>query len=327
MLYVTLPDEKTRKASFYLAMEEYVARNAARGDYLFHWQVSPSVVIGRNQLAANEVNIGYCKTHGINVFRRKSGGGCVYADEGNVMFSFVTDADNVSLTFNRYIMMMVLMLRKMGVPASATGRNDIQVDGCKVSGNAFYHLPGRSIVHGTMLYDTNMNHMSNAITPPGDKLETRGVESVRQRITLLKDYVGMGIDAFKTMIRRGLCNGEYRLTEYDVGEIEALESRVYLSPSFVYGKDPSCSIVRRCRLDGVGGIEARIELKGCVIRNVSLAGDFFAYRNVGHLLCRLKGVALDRESLFSALPERLDDVIMNLRKDDFVSILSGDFDK
>ena len=178
-------------------MEEYVARALGGGDYLFYWQVEPSVVFGRNQLIANEVNVDYCRSHGIAMFRRKSGGGCVYADKDNVMFSFVTDGDNVNLTFNRYMNMMVLMLRKMGVDAVATGRNDIMVDGRKVSGNAFYHLPGRSIVHGTMLFDTDMENMVRSITPPGDKLQSNGVDSVRRRVALLKDYVDVGIDGFK----------------------------------------------------------------------------------------------------------------------------------
>ena len=147
MLYVTLPEEKTRKASFYLAMEEFVARNVLDDDCLFYWQVEPSVIFGRNQLIGNEVNLEYCKSHAIDIFRRKSGGGCVYADKNNVMFSFITGEENVGLTFNRYINMMVLMLKRMGVNASATGRNDIVVDGRKVSGNAFYHIPGRSIVN------------------------------------------------------------------------------------------------------------------------------------------------------------------------------------
>lgn len=324
MKYVALPDEKTRKVSFYLAMEEYVARRMPAGDYLFYWQVGPSVVFGRNQVIANEVDVAYCKGNGIGMFRRKSGGGCVYADMGNVMFSFVTDSDNVGLTFNRYINMMVLMLRKMGVKASATGRNDIVVDGRKVSGNAFYHLPGRSIVHGTMLYDTDMENMSRAITPPGDKLESKGVDSVRQRVALLKDYVGMDVDAFKECVRRGLCDGRHVLTPEDVARIEAIGRDVYLSPAFVQGKDPCHTVVRRRRIDGVGSVEASIEVKGGVVRSASLSGDFFAKGDVEAMMGRLCGVRLCREAVSAALPERTDEVIMNLGRDDLASLIAED---
>ena len=311
MQYVILPEEKTRRASFYLA-------------YLFCWQIEPSVVFGRNQVMANEVDTAYCRNNGIGMFRRKSGGGCIYADMGNVMFSFITDSDNVGLTFNRYINMMVLMLRKIGVNAAATGRNDIVVDGRKVSGNAFYHLQGRSIVHGTMLYDTDMDNMLHAITPPETKLESKGVESVRQRIALLKDYINIGVDGLKDGIMRGLCNSEHVLTAVDVAEIEELERNVYLSPAFIQGKDPMHTIVRRRRIDGVGCVEAHIEVKGGTVKNISLTGDFFATGDVEAITGRLKGVSLDRKALDAALPRKLDGIIMNMHRDDLVALLAGE---
>ena len=324
MQYVILPEEKTRRASFYLAMEEHVARRLPAGDYLFCWQIEPSVVFGRNQVMANEVDTAYCRNNGIGMFRRKSGGGCIYADMGNVMFSFITDSDNVGLTFNRYINMMVLMLRKIGVNAAATGRNDIVVDGRKVSGNAFYHLQGRSIVHGTMLYDTDMDNMLHAITPPETKLESKGVESVRQHIALLKDYINIGVDGLKDGIMRGLCNSEHVLTAVDVAEIEELERNVYLSPAFIQGKDPMHTIVRRRRIDGVGCVEAHIEVKGGTVKNISLTGDFFATGNVEAITGRLKGVSLDRKALDAALPRKLDGIIMNMHRDDLVALLAGE---
>ena len=301
-----------------------MARRLPAGDYLFCWQIEPSVVFGRNQVMANEVDTAYCRNNGIGMFRRKSGGGCIYADMGNVMFSFITDSDNVGLTFNRYINMMVLMLRKIGVNAAATGRNDIVVDGRKVSGNAFYHLQGRSIVHGTMLYDTDMDNMLHAITPPETKLESKGVESVRQRIALLKDYINIGVDGLKDGIMRGLCNSEHVLTAVDVAEIEELERNVYLSPAFIQGKDPMHTIVRRRRIDGVGCVEAHIEVKGGTVKNISLTGDFFATGNLETITGRLKGVSLDRKALDAALPRKLDGIIMNMHRDDLVALLAGE---
>ena len=142
-----------------------MARETDVRDAFFIWQVEPSVIFGRNQLIENEVNIDYCRRNGVKMYRRKSGGGCVYADKSNMMLSFVTSSDYVCLTYNRYIMMVVEALRKIGIDAKANGRNDIMIDGRKVSGNAFYHIPGRSIVHGTMLYDTDMRNMTACITP------------------------------------------------------------------------------------------------------------------------------------------------------------------
>lgn len=327
MLYVALPEEKIRKVSFYLAMEEFVARNITADDCLFYWQVEPSVVFGRNQLVSNEVNVDYCRSHGIGMFRRKSGGGCVYADNDNVMFSFITGGDNVGLTFNRYMQMMVLMLRRMGVEATADGRNDILIEGRKVSGTAFYHIPGRNIVHGTMLFDTDMDNMTRSITPPGEKLASNGVDSVRRRVALLKDYIDVSIDDFKADIRHTLCDGEHVLTQADVEEIERIEREVYLSPDFIYGNNPRHTLTRRRRIDGVGELEALIDVKGTVIKSVTLNGDFFVTGDVdGGLLACLNNVVLTREAVALALPDHTEDYIMNLRKEDFVDLLCGDGD-
>ncbi len=232
MKFVVLPDSPSHRLSFYLAMEEYVARHIEEPDAFFLWQVPPSVIFGRNQVAGNEVNTDYCRQHGISVYRRKSGGGCVYADEGNLMWSFVVHTENVGFAFNRFLGMVLLVLRKMGVEAVGTSHNDILIDGRKICGTACYHLEGHCIVHGTMLYDTNMEHMLHAITPDQEKLQRKGVESVRQRITLLKDYTTLSLEAIKTLIRQTLCEGELRLTAHDVAAIEDLEQN-YLKQEFI----------------------------------------------------------------------------------------------
>ena len=233
MKYISLPDEKVRYLSFYLAMEEYVARHLSEPDCFFMWQVEPSVIFGRNQVVENEVNIDYCREHGIHIYRRKSGGGCVYADMDNVMLSLVTDGDNVGFTFNRFVQMILLVLRKMGIEAVGTSHNDIMIGDRKVCGTAFYQLPGRSIVHSTMLYDTNMTHMLNAITPSTEKLEKKGIQSERQRITLLKDHTQLSLDEVKTLIRDTLCQDELRLTTEQVAEIETIEQS-YLKREFIH---------------------------------------------------------------------------------------------
>ena len=233
MTYVSLPFNDTRRLSFYLAMEEYAARNLNDGDDLFFlWQVEPTVIFGRNQVIQNEVNIPYCSEHGIQFYRRKSGGGCVYADRSNVMMSYITRSDEVTTTFSRYMEMVCKMLQELGLPATSTQNNDVLIDGRKVSGNAFYHIPGHSIVHGTMLFDTDMEHMLNAITPPQTKLDKHGVESVRQRITLLKEHTDLSIEAFKEFAAQRLCNKELKLTDKDVKGIEAIEQE-YLDPQFI----------------------------------------------------------------------------------------------
>ena len=233
MKYIALPTNENRQLSFYLAMEEYVARHMKEPDCFFMWQVAPTVIFGRNQVVENEVNLEYCREHDIRVVRRKSGGGCVYADMDNLMLSMVTDGDNVGFTFNRFVTMIQLALHKIGVTATSTAHNDIMIGDRKVCGTAFYQLPGRSIVHSTMLYDTNMQHMLNAITPSAEKLEKKGIQSVRQRITLLKDHTPLSLDEIKQKIRDTLCDGDLVLTEEQVAGIEEIE-QTYLKQDFIH---------------------------------------------------------------------------------------------
>lgn len=323
MKYIKLPSaDSVRRLSFYLAMEEYVARHIDVGDCFFMWQVEPSVIFGRNQLIEAEVNLEYCRRHHIQTYRRKSGGGCVYADMSNLMFSYITKEENVNFTFNRYIMMVVHMLQRLGVDARASGRNDVMIGDRKVSGNAFYRLPDRSIVHGTMLYDTDMLNMVGAITPTDAKLLSKGVQSVRQRICLLKDYISLTLDEFRQFAHETICDGDIMLTADDVRAIEELEQE-YLSPEFIYGNNPRYTVIKKRHIEGVGELEARIELKNNIIKSVNLMGDYFLISDVdSQLLNKLKGVPLERGALHCILPDRIDDVIMNLYKEDFIDLLT-----
>lgn len=320
MVYISIP-EKDRRLSFYLAMEEYIARHLDEDDCFFMWQVRPSVIFGRNQLIENEVNTVYCRSNNISMYRRKSGGGCVYADMNNVMFSYITKDENVSFTFNKYIQLVVEVLQKMGVDAVASGRNDIMIDGKKVSGNAFYHIPGRSIVHGTMLYDTDMQNMVASITPSDSKLVSKGVKSVRQHIALLKDYTRLTLSEFKDFVRRNLCKRELKLTAEDIRNIEEIEKE-YLADEFIYGNNPRYTMIKKQRINDVGELEIRMELKNNIIKNINIMGDYFLTGDIDNrILQPLQNTPYNKEAISKALPDRIDDIILHLRKQDFVDLL------
>lgn len=322
MKYLKLPSEQSRILPFYLAMEEYAARIIGDDDIFFMWQVKPTVIFGRNQLIDNEVNLDYCRSHGIQYYRRKSGGGCVYADMDNIMFSYITRSDEVQLTYGAYTHAVVAMLRSLGLNASDNSRNDITIDGLKVSGNAFYHLPGRSIVHGTMLFDTNMDNMLNAITPSRAKLESKGVDSVRNHITTLSRYLDIDIEQFKDYARRTLCDGEIHLNKHDVSEIEQI-MQSYLTPEFILGSNPRCNVRRHVRLEGVGEFEVSMELNHNVIQRLNIGGDFFQTGDLDSgLLSRMQGVPLTKPDVEHAL-EGVDvgQVIMNLSNQQFIHLL------
>lgn len=221
------PLKKERSLAFYLAMEDFVARSV-EDEAFFVWRVAPTVIIGRNQDLEAEVNLEYCRRHGVKVVRRKSGGGCVYSDMGNIMISYVSRRGDVSEIFDRYLSSLTSCLRSLGLDAEKSGRNDILVEGRKVSGNAFHQLPDRSIVHGTLLYDTDFTALEEAIRPPVEKLVRHGIASVRQRVENLKTFLDPSnigsIEMLEDYLQVHFCDETLNLTAADILRIEELES-------------------------------------------------------------------------------------------------------
>lgn len=316
-----MPTNEERRLSFFLAMEEYVARCLDVGEAFFVWRVPASVIFGRNQLVHNEVNIGYCKDHGIGMYRRKSGGGCVYADMGNLMMSFIAESPSVQFTYHQYVMLVLGALKSLGIQAKATGRNDLMVGEGKVSGSAFYHVNGKGIVHGTLLYDTDTVNMSACLTPDTRKMESKGVKSVRQRISLLKDYTSLSLDEIERGIVSHLCKEQLLLKQEEVEKIEELE-KTYLSEDFIWGSNPRCTIVRKRYINNVGLVEARMDVKGGRIRDIDLKGDYIVTGDVEALCARLKGVELTPEAVRDALPEDLSDIIYNLNNIELTNLIT-----
>ncbi len=268
MTQILLPDsQKERPLVFYLSMEEYIADNfhslfpdssscgtqkkcSTSSGYsrpsntpgaFFIWQVAPTVIFGRNQDMNAEVNVPYCLSNGIRMFRRKSGGGCVYSDWGNVMISYIKPCqDGVQSLFSEYIDSLNSFLLSLGLPAEVSGRNDVLVGGRKVSGNAFsLRSDGVGIVHGTLLYDLDFSVMSSALTPSRAKLESKGVKSVEQRVLNLKGMLSEGknidLDGLKSAIISYFCKDELTLSSRDVEEISRIE-KTYLDPVFIGGR-------------------------------------------------------------------------------------------
>lgn len=231
MKLVVFPGTERRSLTFYLAAEDYVA-GLGHDDMCFVWQSEPTVIIGRNQILENEVNLDYCRDNSIRVVRRRSGGGCVYSDEGNIMVSCICRRSEASEVFERYLSALVECLGSFGLPAERSGRNDILVEGRKVSGNAFHQMPAMSVVHGTLLYSVDLMALESAIRPPVEKLVRHGVESVRQRVRNIADYaVEHGLDhaalksssALRSSLEAFFCDGSLTLGEEDMKRIEMIE--------------------------------------------------------------------------------------------------------
>ena len=320
MIYIALPEDKIRRLSFYLSMEEYVARFLDEEECFFMWQVNPTVIFGRNQLMENEVNLDYVKANGIETYRRKSGGGCVYADFSNIMFSYITKDFNVSFTFNKYLQRVSHTLQQLGINAIASGRNDITIDEKKVSGNAFYRASGKSIVHGTMLFNTDLEKLVLSITPNNQKLISKGIESVRKRVTNLSEHFDMDIEAFKTFVRTHLCDSERMLTEEEIVKIEEIEKE-YLSEEFIFGNNPRYTLIKK-DYNEAGEIEIRLEIKNNIIKDINIVGDYFLIGDIGGIFKLLINTPYDRESVTKILQDiKMEDYIFNLHKDHFINTL------
>ena len=277
LTYIELPEEhKSRPLPFYLAMEEYVAQTMPEVKAFFMWQVSPTVIFGRNQVIHNEVNTDYCTARGIEFYRRKSGGGAVFANADNVMLSVVLPGggDSVVNVFADYSAAVARMLCALGVDAEASGRNDVTIGGRKVSGGAFYHLPDSNIMHSTMLLSTDPEAMTATLTPSRMKLDAKGVASVRSRVTTLREHLPLlTAEQFIAHARSQLCgDNTVRLTADDVAEIERL-AEPYFAHSWIYG---SKSAVKPQRIEGVGEFTVNYSLRGNAMHGVTLLGDFFS---------------------------------------------------
>lgn len=277
MIHIALPDDcRNRSLPFYLSVEEWVARRLPADEYLFAWRVGPTVICGRNQDVPLEVNLDYCREHGIEVWRRKSGGGAVYADRNNLMISYVTPSTAVEPTFRGFSGWLAALLRSYGLDAEASGRNDVLIGGRKVSGGAFYKLPDRAIVHSTLLFSTDMAHMAGALTPSRAKLESKRVKSVESRITTIGEHLPhLSIEDVEGRIA-SQCDGVYALTPADIAEVEEICAGYHRE-----SKPLACSSVETSDIKSqAGGLRSQeageFRFSLCKDGTLSVKGDFFA---------------------------------------------------
>ena len=203
-------------------LEDYLAKEAEMVKTIdtpvfFTWIVEPTVIYGRHQCREQEVNEAYCAAHGVRVVQRQSGGGCVYADRGNLMVSYVSPSTHSQEVFELFMNTLSGALQRLGYEAVTTAHNDILVGERKVCGTACYTTPTGTVVHASMLYDVNLEALEQAITPSADKLAKHAVASVRQRVRNLRDIRDLGdIENFRTMIEKELSNSKSKMAIFDL---------------------------------------------------------------------------------------------------------------
>lgn len=307
MKRIIVPHVDCADIPFYLSVEEWGALHLPEDEYFFAWQVAPSIICGRHQVIETEVNLQQAAEEGIKVWRRKSGGGAVLADMNNVMFSYITPSTSVQTGFNRYTSMVCEMLKSLGIDAQPTGRNDIAVHDRKVAGNAFLKLPGRSIVHGTMLYDSDFELMARVLTPSRAKRLSKGVVSVPSRVTTLRrEGMTLSCSEFIEKAVDFLCplsNGAVTLGEDDIAEVMRIRES-YLTPEHLgISTSPQEDICRRTYIDGVGELifKYSTDVSGR-ISHAELRGDFFPLKDVDSCITsKLIGCFPDKQSITQSL--------------------------
>ena len=194
-----------------LAIEEYALKSLDINEtYLLFYINKPSIIIGKNQNTIEEINTDYVESQGIHVVRRLSGGGAVYHDLGNLNFSFITKDDGDSFhNFRKFTEPVIAALQKLGVNAELSGRNDILAEGRKISGNAQFSTRGRMFSHGTLLFNSEMDHVVSALKVRKDKIESKGIKSIRSRVANISEFLTEEIDieTFRSLLLKNIFNG------------------------------------------------------------------------------------------------------------------------
>jgi lipoate---protein ligase len=313
-----------------LAIEEYALKNLDINEtYLLFYINEPSIIIGKNQNTVEEINTDYVESNGIHVVRRLSGGGAVYHDLGNLNFSFITKDDGESFhNFRKFTEPVIEALQKMGINAELSGRNDILAEGRKISGNAQFSTKGRMFSHGTLLFDSEIEHVVSALRVKQDKIESKGIKSIRSRVANISEFLSepMDIEQFRSHLLKNIFSDsnnipEYVLTDEDWSKIHELSKERYQNWDWNYGKSPKFNSQHSHRFP-VGSIDVRLEVNKGVIESCKIFGDFFGVGDVSEIETLLKGQKYEKATIEQVLQEvNIPHYFGNITKEDFINLI------
>ena len=297
MRYLESP---SRDPYFNLALEEYVFERMDKSkSYFLLWQNDNTIVVGKYQNTAEEIDQAYVDAHHIRVARRLSGGGAVYHDRGNLNFTFIVDrADAPGLNFKVFVQPVVEALARFGVHAEFTGRNDLTIDGMKFSGNAQYARRGRLLHHGCIMLDSNLTSVADALRVKEAKFDSKAVKSVRSRVTTINAHAPapISMEEFKEALTEcAMASGELEpctLTEEDLAAIRKLRDEKYATWAWNYGFSPAYDMRREMKFPA-GLVTAHLSAEGGKIKAVRFYGDFFGSGELGELESAMAGLPLD----------------------------------
>ncbi|MDR2940202.1 MAG: lipoate--protein ligase [Clostridiales bacterium] len=291
--------------AFNLALEEYILTKKS-GGFIILWRNEASVIVGRNQNAIEEIDMGFTKNHDVKVVRRLSGGGAVFHDLGNINYSVITEFKGTGFgDFGKFAAPVCEFLNGLGVDAYLEGRNDLLIGGAKFSGNAQAVKNGRILHHGTILFDADISWLAAALKPGAAKIESKGVKSVRSRVTNVTSHLPgpMGVDEFFEQLSGFFLDkacGLYRLSDSDVSEAQLLVAEKYGTWGWNFGTSPAYSYQHSERFP-FGTVDLRLSVEGGFIKAVHIFGDFFGKLEVEGLEGKLLGLAHNGHDIAEAL--------------------------
>ena len=293
---------------FNLALEQYIFDHWDRQhEYFMLWRNDNAVIVGKHQNTVAEVNAAYVREKGVRVVRRLSGGGAVYHDLGNLNFTFIVNGSSAALDIALFCAPVLEALADLGVQAERSGRNDLTLGGRKFSGNAQYVKRDRVMHHGTILYDSDLSVVSQVLTPPKDKIESKGLQSVQSRVTNIKPHMpeDAPIEVFAARLRERMFRNnpltQRDLTQEDLLGLRALQAQRYDCWEWNYGASPAFSIRKERRVEGCGRLEVAMEVVAGLITGIAFTGDYFAVADSGDLVALLTGKRLEAATLRDAL--------------------------
>lgn len=290
-----------------MAFDEFALESLPLDEPVFFlWRNAPSVIIGLNQSAYAEVNLTYLQQKGIALARRVTGGGAVYHDLQNLNYTIVGKSRDLNADYPDYLHLVVNALSKLGVPAELSGRNDIMVEGRKCSGYAKRVWKDRLMVHGTLMFDVDLEELMQALAVPGSKLDAKGIVSVRSRVANLKDYLPGYPDvlALKDALHEILADGdgEVLLTPAQQAEIDTMAEEKFRSWDWIYGHSPEASF-RRSRKFSCGTVEVSWSVEHGLLKDVHFGGDFMGNLPPGELAARIDGTRFEQADILEALQD------------------------
>lgn len=306
MIYIRNDDNRPQ---FNLALEQYVFDSLNQFDEIFLlWINEPSIIVGKNQNTIQEINLDYVKENNINVVRRLSGGGAVYHDYGNLNYTIISKSKETSaFNFEAFSQPVIEVLAKLGVKAEFSGRNDITIDGQKFCGNAQYMKKGKVLHHGAMLFDTDLEVLGKALKVSKDKIESKGVKSVRSRVTNIKDHLkeDITVEDFKQLLLEHMFKEnkeieEYKLTEEDYANINKLMEERYATWEWNFGSSPDFNIEKSRRFPS-GKVETKIDVQEGIIKGIKFYGDFFGGGEISDVEDKFIGIKYKEDEISKVL--------------------------